>query len=135
MTRTGRMTGKTIDNLRVFSDAIYNTTPKPHAIDQADVDQGSFFEHSLTYTCFNKVKTVSPGIMFRILSLFGMVIVDAIFGRISPRRSAQANRALRPARPLGARATEQLRKHRHEPAAHRHLHLARHIGGWEILFG
>ena len=57
----GRMTGKIIDNLRVFSDAIYNTTPKPHAIDQADVDQGSFSEHSLTYTCFDKVKTITQG--------------------------------------------------------------------------
>ena len=57
----GRMTGKIIDNLRVFSDAVYNTTPKPHAIDQADVDQGSFSEHSLTYTCFDKVKTITQG--------------------------------------------------------------------------
>lgn len=57
----GRMTGKIIDNLRVFSDAIYNTTLKPHAIDQADVDQGSFSEHSLTYTCFDKVKTITQG--------------------------------------------------------------------------
>ena len=57
----GRMTGKIIDNLRVFSDAIYNTTPKPHAIDQADVDQGSFSEHTLTYTCFDKVKTITQG--------------------------------------------------------------------------
>ncbi len=57
----GRMTGKIIDNLRVFSDAVYNTTPKPHAIDQADVDQGSFSEHSLTYTSFDKVKTVAQG--------------------------------------------------------------------------
>ena len=57
----GRMTGKIIDNLRVFSDAVYNTTPKPHAIDQADVDQGSFSEHSLTYTSFDKVKTIAQG--------------------------------------------------------------------------
>ena len=53
----GRMTGKIIDNIRVFSDAIYNTTPKPHAIDYAEVDAGSFSGHSLTYTCFDKVKT------------------------------------------------------------------------------
>jgi hypothetical protein len=52
-----------------------------------------------------------------------------------PRRAAYPSGALRPARPPGAHAKQGLREHRHEPAACGHLHLARHIGGWEILFG
>ena len=56
-----RMTGKITDNTLVFSGAVYDETAKPHAIDYAEVDAGSFSEHSLTYTCFDKVKTVAQG--------------------------------------------------------------------------
>lgn len=57
----GRMTGKTTDNTVVFSDAVYNATAKPHAIDYAEVDACSFSEQTVTYTCFDKVKTVTQG--------------------------------------------------------------------------
>lgn len=57
----GRMTDKTTDNTLAFSDAVYNATAKPHAIDQADVNAGSFCEQAVTYTCFDKVKTVNQG--------------------------------------------------------------------------
>ena len=56
-----RMTGKITDNTLVFSGAVYDETAKPHAIDYAEVDAGSFSEHSLTYTCFDKVKTITQG--------------------------------------------------------------------------
>lgn len=55
------MTDKTTDNTLAFSDAVYNATAKPHAIDQADVNAGSFCEQAVTYTCFDKVKTVNQG--------------------------------------------------------------------------
>ncbi len=51
----GRMAGKTIDNIVVFANAEYDATAKPHAIDYADVDAGSFSEQAVTYTCFDKV--------------------------------------------------------------------------------
>lgn len=57
----GRMTRKTIDNARVFSDAVYDETTKPHAMDRADINPNGFTEHSVTYTCFDKVKTVTEG--------------------------------------------------------------------------
>ena len=57
----GRMTRKTIDNVRVFSDAEYSETTSPHAIDHADINPNTFTEQSLTYTCFDKVKTVAQG--------------------------------------------------------------------------
>ena len=57
----GRMTGKITDNTLVFSGAVYDETAKPHAIDYAEVDAGSFSGHSLTYTCFDKVKTITQG--------------------------------------------------------------------------
>lgn len=57
----GRMAGKTIDNIVVFANAEYDATAKPHAIDYADVDAGSFSEQAVTYTCFDKVKTITQG--------------------------------------------------------------------------
>lgn len=57
----GRMTRKIVDNWLVFSDAVYNETAKPHAIDRAATDEGVFSEHTLTYTCFDKVKTIAEG--------------------------------------------------------------------------
>ena len=57
----GRMTRKIVDNWLVFSDAVYNETAKPHAIDRAKTDEGVFSEHTLTYTCFDKVKTIAEG--------------------------------------------------------------------------
>ena len=57
----GRMAGKTIDNSVVFVNAEYDATAKPHAIDYADVDAGSFSEQAVTYTCFDKVKTITQG--------------------------------------------------------------------------
>lgn len=57
----GCMTRKVMDNLLVFSDAVYNETTKPHAIDRAETDANVFSQHTLTYTCFDKVKTISEG--------------------------------------------------------------------------
>lgn len=57
----GRMTRKVADNHPVFSNAVYDETTKPHAIDRADTYDGVFTEQSVTYTCFDKVKTVTQG--------------------------------------------------------------------------
>ena len=57
----GRMTRKVADNHPAFSNAVYDETTKPHAIDRADTYDGVFTEQSVTYTCFDKVKTVTQG--------------------------------------------------------------------------
>ena len=57
----GRMAGKTIDCIVIFANAEYDATMKPHAIGYAHVDAGSFSEQAVTYTCFDKVKTVNQG--------------------------------------------------------------------------
>ena len=59
----GRMTGKVSDNTPIFSDARYNLTSKPHAIDEASCVYGIIpeEEQNITYTCFDKVKTITEG--------------------------------------------------------------------------
>ena len=59
----GRMTAKTADGLPVFSNAVFNTTPKPHAMDAATTVAGVFpsAAQTVTYTGFDKVGKVRQG--------------------------------------------------------------------------
>ena len=57
----GRMEHKMVDGQLVFTNAVYNETTKPHAIDHADTYNDVFSEQNVTYTCFDKVKTVTQG--------------------------------------------------------------------------
>ena len=59
----GRMTKKVSDNTIIFSDARYDINTKPHAIDEASCGFGVIpeEEQNITYTCFDKVKTITEG--------------------------------------------------------------------------
>ena len=59
----GRMTAKTADGLPIFSDAVFNTTAKPHAMDAAATVAGVFpaTPQTVTYTGFDKVAKVKQG--------------------------------------------------------------------------
>ena len=59
----GRMTAKTAGGQPVFSNAVYNTTAKPHAITSAQTTAGLFPSdaQSITYTGFDKVGKVKQG--------------------------------------------------------------------------
>ena len=57
----GRMEHKTADGRLVFTNAVYDETTRPHAIDRADTFDDVFSEQSVTYTCFDKVKTITQG--------------------------------------------------------------------------
>ena len=59
----GRIKGKVSDNTPIFSDAQYDLTSKPHAIDEASCGYGIIpeDEQNITYTCFDKVKTITEG--------------------------------------------------------------------------
>ena len=56
----GRMTAKTADGCAVFSNATYNLTSKPHAIDKAVTPSGTFpsMPQTVSYTGFDKVLKV-----------------------------------------------------------------------------
>lgn len=59
----GRLTAKTADGQAVFSNAVYNTTAKPHALDTATTAEGVFptASQSIAYTGFDKVSKVKQG--------------------------------------------------------------------------
>lgn len=59
----GRMTKKVSDNVTIFSNARYDLTSKPHAIDQAEAIPGviPYEDQHITYTCFDKVKRIEEG--------------------------------------------------------------------------
>ena len=59
----GRMTAKTADGQAVFSNAVYSTTAKPHALDAATTAEGVFpaTAQTVTYTGFDKVSKVKQG--------------------------------------------------------------------------
>ena len=59
----GRMTAKTADGQTVFSNAVYSTTSKPHALDAATTAEGVFpaTAQTVTYTGFDKVSKVKQG--------------------------------------------------------------------------
>ena len=59
----GRMTAKTAGGQPVFSDAVYNTTAKPHALKSASVPEGLFPNATLniSYTHFDKVDGITEG--------------------------------------------------------------------------
>lgn len=63
----GRMTSKQADGQTVFADANFAAAAgqpaRPHAMKSAATTEGVFPDanHSLTYTCFDKVKTVAQG--------------------------------------------------------------------------
>ena len=59
----GRMTAKTADGQPVFSNAVFNTTAKPHAMDAATTAAGVFpaTPQTVTYTGFDKVSKVKQG--------------------------------------------------------------------------
>ena len=59
----GRMTAKTADGQAVFSNAVYSTTAKPHAMDAAETLSGVFPSQpqSISYTCFDKVSQIVQG--------------------------------------------------------------------------
>ena len=59
----GRLTAKTADGQAVFSNAVYNTTAKPHAMDAATTDSSVFpaTGQTITYTGFDKVSKVKQG--------------------------------------------------------------------------
>ena len=59
----GRMTSKQADGTPVFTRAVYDITSKPHAIDAAKTWQDNYpsDDQTLTYTCFDKVKTITEG--------------------------------------------------------------------------
>ena len=59
----GRMTAKTADGQPVFSNAVFNTTAKPHAMDAAATVIGVFpaTPQTVTYTGFDKVSKVKQG--------------------------------------------------------------------------
>ena len=59
----GRMTTKTADSQAVFSNAVYSTTAKPHAMDAAETLSGVFpsQQQNISYTCFDKVSQIMQG--------------------------------------------------------------------------
>ena len=59
----GRMTAKTADGQPVFSNAVFNTTAKPHDMDAATTAAGVFpaTPQTVTYTGFDKVSKVKQG--------------------------------------------------------------------------
>ena len=59
----GRMTAKTADGQAVFSNAVYSTTAKPHAMDAAETLSGVFpsQQQNISYTCFDKVSQIMQG--------------------------------------------------------------------------
>jgi RHS repeat-associated protein len=59
----GRMTSKTAGGQPVFSNAVFNTTAKPHALDAATTAEGVFLAapQAVTYTGFDKVGKVKQG--------------------------------------------------------------------------
>ena len=59
----GRMTAKTANGQAVFSNAVYSTTAKPHALDAATTAEGVFpaTAQTVTYTGFDKVSKVKQG--------------------------------------------------------------------------
>jgi len=59
----GRMVSKASDGQSLFSNAVYNLTTKPHAIDRAAAYVGVFpsASQSITYTGFDKVKRIEEG--------------------------------------------------------------------------
>ena len=59
----GRMTSKTAGGQPVFSNAVYNTTAKPHAMDAATTANGVFpvTSQTVAYTSFDKVSKVKQG--------------------------------------------------------------------------
>ena len=59
----GRMTKKVSDNVTIFSNAKYDLTSKPHAIDQAEAVPGviPYEDQQVTYTCFDMVKRIEEG--------------------------------------------------------------------------
>ncbi len=59
----GRMTAKTADGQAVFSNVVYSTTAKPHAMDAATTAEGVFpaTAQTVTHTGFDKVSKVKQG--------------------------------------------------------------------------
>ena len=59
----GRMTAKTAAGQAVFSNAVYSTTAKPHAMDAAETLSGVFpsQQQNISYTCFDKVSQIMQG--------------------------------------------------------------------------
>ena len=59
----GRMTAKTADGQAVFSNAVYSTTAKPHAMDAAETLSGVFpsQQQNISYKCFDKVSQIMQG--------------------------------------------------------------------------
>jgi RHS repeat-associated protein len=59
----GRMTAKTANGQAVFSNAMFNTTAKPHTMDAATTTSGVFpaMAQTVTYTGFDKVNKVKQG--------------------------------------------------------------------------
>ena len=59
----GRITSKTADGQAVFSNAVYSTTAKPHAMDAAETLSGVFpsQQQNISYKCFDKVSQIMQG--------------------------------------------------------------------------
>ena len=59
----GRMTSKTAGGQTVFTNAVYNATAKPHAMDYATTETGVFptASQNVTYTGFDKASKVKQG--------------------------------------------------------------------------